>query len=57
LDRVCPITPDGEGGWMARRGCWGCFAKDYQEPQIIELTLQDIANKFDIDISSIRIKE
>jgi hypothetical protein len=32
------------------------YAQDFIEPQIIELTLEDIAAKFNVDINTIRIK-
>ena len=43
------------GGWM-EGVCWK-YAKDYTEPIIIELTLEDIANKFDVDVNTIKIKK
>jgi len=57
LDTIAPITQDGEG---VRSGRWGgggfVFAKDIPEIEI-ELTLQEIADKFDLDVKQIRIKK
>ena len=44
-------TPDGREvvGWVG----W-TYAKDYVEPQI-ELTLQEIADKFNVDVKNLKI--
>lgn len=55
LNKNLPITPEGEG---PRRddGMFFSYAKDIIEAPI-ELTLEEIANKFNIDINQLRIKD
>ena len=33
------------------------YAQDFVKPQIIELTLEDIAEKFNVDVNTIRLKK
>ncbi|MCK9429225.1 MAG: hypothetical protein M0R17_04420 [Candidatus Omnitrophica bacterium] len=49
--------PIGGGGRRGPRGAEMKYAQDFIEPQIIELTLEDIATKFNVDVNTIKIKK
>jgi len=58
LNNLLPITPDGvrTGGPWEGDHCF-TYAQDCTEPITIELTLEDIAKKFNIDITQLKIKK
>jgi len=62
LNNLLPVTPNEkrDGPWGGPGGCvgWGfIYAQDYIEPITIELTLEDIAKKFNINVTQLKIKK